>query len=74
MSTVLAYASPTAAHAFPLVPGLLALRARGHSVQLRTAPDLASRSRPPASTPARSTRSSLRSRSTTTSPTAAAGA
>ena len=40
MSTVLAYTSPAAGHAFPLVPGLLALRARGHSVQLRTAPDL----------------------------------
>ncbi len=40
MSTILAYTSPAAGHAFPLVPGLLALRARGHSVQLRTAPDL----------------------------------
>lgn len=40
MSTFLAYTSPAAGHAFPLVPGLLALRARGHSVQLRTAPEL----------------------------------
>lgn len=40
MSTILAYTSPAAGHGFPLVPGLLALRARGHSVQLRTAPEL----------------------------------
>jgi MGT family glycosyltransferase len=41
MSSFLAYTSPAAGHAFPLVPGLLALRSRGHSVQLRTAPQLA---------------------------------
>src|SRR5690348_4253465 len=40
MSTFLAYTSPATGHAFPLVPGLNALRARGHSVQLRTAPEL----------------------------------
>ena len=40
MPTVLAYTSPATGHAFPLVPGLKALRARGHSVALRTAPEL----------------------------------
>jgi MGT family glycosyltransferase len=40
MASILAYTSPATGHAFPLVPGLLALRARGHSVQLRTAPGL----------------------------------
>ena len=40
MSTFLAYTAPAAGHAFPLVPGLLALRERGHDVHLYTAPDL----------------------------------
>ncbi|HEY8584754.1 MAG TPA: nucleotide disphospho-sugar-binding domain-containing protein [Capillimicrobium sp.] len=40
MSTVLAYTSPAAGHAFPLVPGLLELQRRGHTVHLRTDPDL----------------------------------
>jgi UDP:flavonoid glycosyltransferase YjiC (YdhE family) len=40
MATFLAYTSPAAGHAFPLVPGLLSLQARGHEVHLRTAPDL----------------------------------
>lgn len=37
MSTFLAYTAPAAGHVFPLVPGLLALRERGHHVHLRTA-------------------------------------
>lgn len=37
MSTLLAYTSPAAGHLFPLVPGLLELRARGHDVHVRTA-------------------------------------
>lgn len=40
MSTFLAYTAPAAGHAFPLVPGLLALRDRGHDVHLYTGPDL----------------------------------
>lgn len=40
MSTVLAYTAPAAGHAFPLVPGLLALQQRGHRVHVRTAPGL----------------------------------
>ena len=40
MATFLAYTSPAAGHAFPLVPGLLSLQARGHDVHLRTAPEL----------------------------------
>ena len=40
MTTFLAYSSPAAGHTFPLIPGLLALQARGHTVHLRTAPDL----------------------------------
>ncbi|MEV4423467.1 nucleotide disphospho-sugar-binding domain-containing protein [Patulibacter sp. NPDC049589] len=40
MATLLAYTSPAAGHAFPLVPGLLALRARGHDVHVRTAAGL----------------------------------
>jgi MGT family glycosyltransferase len=38
MATFLAYTSPAAGHLFPVVPGLLALQARGHEVHLRTAP------------------------------------
>jgi len=37
MSTFLACTAPAAGHAFPLVPGLLALQERGHSVHVRTA-------------------------------------
>jgi UDP:flavonoid glycosyltransferase YjiC (YdhE family) len=40
MSTILAYTSPATGHAFPLVPGLLALQARGHRVRLVTDPAL----------------------------------
>jgi len=40
MPTIYAYTSPAAGHAFPLVPGLLELQARGHDVHLRTAPAL----------------------------------
>jgi UDP:flavonoid glycosyltransferase YjiC (YdhE family) len=39
-ATYLAYTAPGAGQVFPLVPGLLALRERGHDVHLRTAPDL----------------------------------
>jgi UDP:flavonoid glycosyltransferase YjiC (YdhE family) len=38
MATFLAYTCPAAGHAFPLVPGLLALQERGHRVHLRTDP------------------------------------
>jgi len=40
MTTFLAYTSPAAGHLFPLVPGLLELRRRGHDVQVRTDPAL----------------------------------
>ncbi len=40
MTTVLAYTSPAAGHLFPLVPGLLELRRRGHEVHVRTAAEL----------------------------------
>lgn len=40
MSTFLAYTAPAAGHAFPLVPGLLALRDRGHDVHVYTGPDV----------------------------------
>jgi MGT family glycosyltransferase len=40
MATFLAYTSPAAGHLFPLMPGLLALRERGHDVHVRTAPEL----------------------------------
>jgi MGT family glycosyltransferase len=40
MATFLAYTSPAAGHLFPIVPGLLALRERGHAVHVRTAPEL----------------------------------
>jgi len=40
MPTVLAYTSPAAGHLFPLVPGLLELRRRGHEVHVRTAAEL----------------------------------
>src|SRR5215212_10340792 len=36
MARILVYTSPAAGHLFPLVPGLLALQARGHDVHLRT--------------------------------------
>src|SRR3954465_4630680 len=35
MARILVYTSPAAGHLFPLVPGLLALQARGHDVHLR---------------------------------------
>jgi UDP:flavonoid glycosyltransferase YjiC (YdhE family) len=34
MARILAYTSPATGHVFPLVPGLLALRERGHEVLL----------------------------------------
>jgi UDP:flavonoid glycosyltransferase YjiC (YdhE family) len=40
MSTFLVYTPPAAGHVFPLVPGLRELVARGHTVHVRTAPDL----------------------------------
>lgn len=40
MSTILAYTSPAAGHLFPLVPGLLELRDRGHDVVVVTDPGL----------------------------------
>jgi UDP:flavonoid glycosyltransferase YjiC (YdhE family) len=40
MTTFLAYTSPAAGHVFPLVPGLLELRRRGHGVHVRTDPAL----------------------------------
>jgi MGT family glycosyltransferase len=36
MSTFLAFTSPAAGHLFPMVPGLLELQERGHTVHLRT--------------------------------------
>ena len=38
MSTFYAYTSPASGHLFPMVPGFLALQARGHTVHLRTDP------------------------------------
>ena len=38
MSTYYAYTSPASGHLFPMVPGFLALQARGHTVHLRTDP------------------------------------
>jgi len=40
MSTILAYTHPSAGHAFPLIPGLTELAARGHRVELVTAPSV----------------------------------
>jgi MGT family glycosyltransferase len=40
MSRYLAYVSPAVGHVLPLVPGLLELQSRGHSVHLRTLPSL----------------------------------
>ncbi|HET6698293.1 MAG TPA: glycosyltransferase [Nocardioidaceae bacterium] len=40
MTRYLVYTPPSPGHVFPLVPGLLALAARGHSVSVRTAPHL----------------------------------
>jgi UDP:flavonoid glycosyltransferase YjiC (YdhE family) len=40
MTTFLVYTPPAAGHVFPLVPGLLALQARGHTVHLRTGAEL----------------------------------
>jgi MGT family glycosyltransferase len=42
VSTYLAYAPAAAGHVFPLVPGLLELQRRGHTVHLRTGSDLLS--------------------------------
>lgn len=36
MATVLVYTSSAAGHLYPLMPGLLALRDRGHEVHVRT--------------------------------------
>jgi UDP:flavonoid glycosyltransferase YjiC (YdhE family) len=36
MATILAYTAPAAGHLFPLMPGLLALRERGHAMHVRT--------------------------------------
>jgi MGT family glycosyltransferase len=38
MARILAYTPPATGHVFPLVPGLLALRDRGHHVHVRTSP------------------------------------
>jgi len=40
MTTFLAYTSPAAGHAFPLVPGLLELQDRVHEIHMRTDPSL----------------------------------
>jgi UDP:flavonoid glycosyltransferase YjiC (YdhE family) len=40
MTTLLAYTTPATGHLFPLVPGLLELRARGHEIHVRTAAEL----------------------------------
>src|SRR4051794_39747696 len=40
MATFLVYTSPAAGHLFPLVPGLVALRDRGHAVCVVTDPGL----------------------------------
>ena len=34
MARILAYTTPATGHVYPLVPGLLALRERGHDVRL----------------------------------------
>ncbi len=38
MSTYYVYTTPASGHIFPMVPGLLELEARGHTVHLRTGP------------------------------------
>lgn len=38
MTRILAYTMPATGHVYPLVPGLLELRARGHDVHVRTTP------------------------------------
>ncbi|MEV0132409.1 nucleotide disphospho-sugar-binding domain-containing protein [Dactylosporangium sp. NPDC050688] len=45
MNKYLVYTPPAAGHVFPLVPGLLRLRERGHAVHVRTAPELVERLR-----------------------------
>src|SRR5690242_4521910 len=40
MSRYLVYATPAVGHTLPLVPGLLELQRRGHTVQLRALPSL----------------------------------
>jgi MGT family glycosyltransferase len=40
MATFLAYTTPAAGHLFPIMPGLLALQARGHTIHVRTAAGL----------------------------------
>jgi MGT family glycosyltransferase len=40
MATILAYTAPAAGHLFPLMPGLLELRARGHDIHVRTQAEL----------------------------------
>jgi MGT family glycosyltransferase len=46
MTRFLIYTSPAAGHVFPLIPGLLELKRRGHQVHLRTGPDLLDTVRP----------------------------
>jgi MGT family glycosyltransferase len=40
VATILAYTAPSAGHMFPLMPGLLALRERGHEIHVRTEAEL----------------------------------
>jgi MGT family glycosyltransferase len=40
MATILAYTAPAAGHLFPLMPGLLELRERGHEIHVRTQAEL----------------------------------
>ena len=49
MARILAYTSPATGHVFPLVPGLLALRERGHDVHVRIGPSTSTRCATPAS-------------------------
>lgn len=45
MATIFAYTSPARGHLYPLVPTLLALRSRGHTVHVRTLADEVERMR-----------------------------
>jgi UDP:flavonoid glycosyltransferase YjiC (YdhE family) len=40
MATLLAHTTPAAGPLFPIMPGLLALRTRGHAIHVRTAASL----------------------------------
>ena len=69
MARILAYTSPAAGHLFPLVPGLLELRARGHDVHLRTGARLLGVARAAGlGTPSRPTRDRRDRGPTTTGP------